>query len=297
MSSSTIHISVLLKETIDALSPKDGDVFLDATLGGGGHTEALLRAADVRVIAFDADPQAIERSEVKLAEFKDRVTYVRSNFRHLDKELKALGVEQVSGALFDLGLSSDELEQSGRGFSFQKDEPLHMGFDPKQSLTALDLIAHLNIEQLTNIIKVYGDEHNAYRIAKGIVAKRELAPITTTLQLRETIEASVPRAYAKGRVHPATRTFQALRIAVNDEYDALKEGLGSGWNVLKKDGTLAVISFHSGEDRIVKIFMKEKEMEEAAERIFKKPLTASEDELKANPRARSAKLRVARKLI
>lgn len=293
---STVHVPVLLKEMVEALNPKKGDVIVDATLGGGGHTEALL-SAQATIIAFDADPSALERAKERLQPFGEKVTLVRSNFRHVLAEVRARGVETIDAAVFDLGLSSDELERSGRGFSFKGDEPLHMGFDPEQSLTAADLLAHLSREELTNIIKVYGDEHNAYRIAGGIVKAREEAPITTTARLRDVIEASVPKAYARGKVHPATRTFQALRIAVNDEYDAIREGLAGAWELLKKDGILAVISFHSGEDRIVKTFMKEKQKEGAAELLFKKPRTAGEEELLENPRARSAKLRVAKKLI
>ncbi len=293
----TLHIPVLLQETIAALDPKNGDVILDATLGGGGHTEALLRAADVKVIAFDADPSAIERSRERLKSFGNKVVYVNSNFRHIARELEKLEVKEISGALFDLGLSSDELEQSGRGFSFKGDEPLHMGFDPKQSLTAADLIAHLSVQELTNILKSYGEEPHAFKIAKGIVEARELELITTTTKLCEVIIASVPKAYAKRRVHPATKTFQALRIAVNDEFDALKEGLQGAWTFLKSDGNLAVISFHSGEDRIVKLFMRDKEHSAEAKRIFKKPVVVSAEEQAANPRARSAKLRATQKLV
>jgi 16S rRNA (cytosine1402-N4)-methyltransferase len=287
----TVHSAVLLHETIDALDPTDGGVFLDATLGGAGHTEALLKASSsVSVIAFDADPAAIARARERLASFEDRVTYVNRNFRHAEEELSSRGVV-LTGALFDLGLSSDELEGSGRGFSFRQDEPLHMGFDPKQSLTATDLLAHVSAEGLAQILRVYGEERYAKRIAEAIVEARTETPITTTAQLRELIEKNVPFFYRKGRIHPATRTFQALRIAVNDEYDALREGLHGAWKHLKEGGRLAVISFHSGEDRIVKQFMKELEKDGFAQSIFKKPLTASAQELAENPRSRSAKLR------
>ena len=293
----TVHVPVLLKESVDALKPESGDVFLDATMGGGGHAEALLRSADVSVIAFDADPEALNRARHKLAHFVDKVSFVHSNFRNLAHHLQEGGIQKLSGALFDLGLSSDELSQSGRGFSFLGEEPLHMGFDPKQSLEAKDLLAHLSVQELTNILRTYGEEPHAYKIADGIVEARKIAPITSTKQLREVIEKSVPKAYTKRKVHPATKTFQALRIAVNDEYDALKEGLDGAWGLLQKGGRLAVISFHSGEDRIVKRFMKEKELTEEAELIFKKPLTPSKEELAINPRARSAKLRACIKII
>lgn len=289
---STVHIPVLLKETIEALSPKVGDVFVDATLGGGGHTEALLGHEGVSVIAFDADEKALERSKERLKKYGSRVSFVHSNFRHIAREVEALGFKEITGALFDLGLSSDELEQSGRGFSFKGDEPLHMGFDPKQSLTAEDLLAHLSREALATIIKVYGEERFSWKIAGAIVEARELKAIQTTAQLREIIESAVPKSYARGRVHPATKTFQALRIAVNDEYDAEKEGLAGAWKLLKAGGRLAVISFHSGEDRIAKVFMREKEDAKEGERAFKKPVKAGPEELHINTRARSAKLRV-----
>lgn len=293
----TVHIPVLLHETIEALNPKKGDVFVDATLGGGGHTESLLSFEGVQVIAFDADHSAITRAKVRLKKYGKRVTFIQSNFRHLEREVRGLGIEEISGALFDLGLSSDELEQSGRGFSFKGDEPLHMGFDPNQTLTAADLIAHLSREALATILKVYGEERFSWRIAGGIVEARAIAPITTTAQLREVVETSVPKSYARGRVHPATKTFQALRIAVNDEYDAIKEGLSGAWSLLKREGKLAVISFHSGEDRLAKVFMNEKEKLDEAEKLFKKPVVAGKEEVAVNSRSRSAKLRVTTKRI
>lgn len=293
----TVHVPVLLEETLQALSPKKGDVLVDATLGGGGHTEALLQAADVRVIALDADPEALGRASERLVQFGDRVTYLHSNFRHLKRALAEIGVEKVQGVLMDLGLSSDELEQSGRGFSFQRDEPLHMGFDPEQSLIASDLLAHLNEDALATILVTYGQERFAKRIAHAVIKARELQPITTTTQLITIIEDVVPHFYKAGRTHPATKTFQALRIAVNDEFDSLREGLTGAWEVLEKDGRLAVISFHSSEDRIVKFFMKEKVIAEEANLFTKKPITPSQEELTRNPRSRSSKLRALTKLI
>lgn len=292
----TSHTTVLLHETVSALSPQPG-VYLDATLGGGGHSEALLEAnAGVQIVAFDADPAAIARVRERLSRFEDRITYVNRNFRHVGEELAKRSIT-LEGALFDLGLSTDELEQSGRGFSFLRDEPLLMGFDPRQSLTAKDLLAHVSEEGLADVIYNYGEERFARRIARGIVEAREVSPLTTTAELREVVEKSVPFFYRKGRLHPATRTFQALRIAVNDEYDALKEGLSGVWEHLAQSGRLAVISFHSGEDRIVKQFVKEKEQAGLAESMFKKPLTASTEEVRTNPRSRSAKLRVCTKLV
>jgi len=293
----TVHEPVLLLEVIAALAPQDGDLILDLTLGGGGHAEALLSRADVRLIGVDADPEAIARAGWTLAKFKDKAVLCHSNFRDVGSVLEKLQIEHFDKALFDLGLSSDELELSARGFSFKEDEPLLMTFNPSQHLTALDLLQHLGVEQLTGILKNYGEEKYAYRIATAIVEARGGKQIETTHQLVEVIKNAVPQAYAKGRIHPATKTFQALRIAVNDELSALEDGLKVVWGMLNPKGRMAVISFHSLEDRIVKIFMKSRV--EAGEGILqtKKPVIASEEEVSMNPRSRSAKLRVLEKTI
>lgn len=291
----TVHKSVLLNETIRALDLHDGDIVLDATLGGAGHSEEMLRTADIQLIGLDADPEAVARGAERLTAYGHKATLAASNFRVVGSVLEKLGVKKIDKALFDLGLSSDELELSGRGFSLMRDEPLNMAFDPSQELTAADLLAYLNDEQLCAILRTYGEERYAMRIARAIVAAREEKPITTTGQLRDLIKATVPSLYAKGRIHPATKTFQALRIAVNDEFDALREGLAGAWEALAPQGRLAVISFHSSEDRIVKQFMKEKVTATEGTLLFKKPVAPSAEEVRDNPRARSAKLRVIEK--
>lgn len=291
----TVHVPVLLKETIDALDLHDGDVVLDATLGGGGHAEAMLGEADIHLIGLDADAQAVERVTERLASYGKRAVLAQSNFRAVGSVLSKLEVTHIDKALFDLGLSSDELELSGRGFSLQKDEPLSMTFDSRQELTATDLLAHLDAQQLTDIFRAYGEERYAMRIARAIVAHREHEAITTTTQLRELIKASVPALYAKGRIHPATKVFQALRMAVNDELDALKDGLNAVWEHLSPNGRIAVISFHSLEDRVVKHFMRDKVHLGEGETLTKKPVTPSAEEIQKNPRSRSAKLRTLQK--
>lgn len=292
MPEATVHTSVLLKETIQALDIHDGDVVLDATVGGGGHTASMLAQADIRLIGLDADAEAIARVMPRVTKYKAKATLAQSNFRVVGSVLSKLGVLSINKALFDLGLSSDELELSGRGFSLKKDEPLSMAFDATQELTAKDLLEHLDEQQLTDIFRAYGEEKYAMRIARKIVEQRKRDPIVTTTQLRELIAGSVPAAYARGRIHPATKVFQALRMAVNDELDALREGLTATWNVLAPNGRIAVISFHSLEDRIVKQFMKEKVLAAEGVLLTKKPMVPSVEEIAENPRARSAKLRV-----
>ena len=296
MDEKTVHVPVLLKETVAALSPKAGGIYVDCTLGGGGHAEALLQEAMVRLVGIDADPQALLRTAPRLKKWEKHITLLASNFRHIKQVLKDAKIEHVDGILFDLGLSSDELEQSGRGFSFMRDEPLHMGFDPSQRLTAADLIEHLSAPELAGILRTYSEERYAMRIANAIVARRKTRPITTTFDLRDTILSAVPSVYAKGKINPATKTFQALRMAANDELDALREGLKGAWDALLPQGRLAVISFHSLEDRIVKNFMRDLVKEGKASLLTKKPIGPGNEEIAQNPRARSAKLRVAIKI-
>lgn len=291
----TVHKSVLLHETIRALDLHDGETVLDATLGGAGHSEEMLRTADIALIGLDADPEAVERGKERLKAYGKRATLAASNFRVVGSVLEKLGVKAIDKALFDLGLSSDELELSGRGFSLMRDEPLSMAFDPRQELTAQDLLQYLSVEQLAAILRTYGEERYAMRIAKAIVEAREEAPITTTSELRDLVKASVPSVYARGRIHPATKTFQALRMAVNDELEALRDGLTAAWERLAPKGRLAVISFHSLEDRVVKQFMKEKASLGEGTLLVKKPLVPSAEEVRENPRARSAKLRAIEK--
>ena len=289
----SVHKTVLLNETIEGLDLSEKSLVLDGTFGGGGHSrEILLRYPKVKIIALDQDNSAWEKAKSKFKGLEDRITFVNTNFKKLD-DLENLG--QVDGIIFDLGLSSDQLENSGRGFSFMKDEPLLMTMKENPSsedITAKEVVNTWEEKNLADIIFGYGEERYARRIAKKIVEAREKAPIETTFDLVAIISEAVPATYRRGRLHFATRTFQALRIAVNDELGVLKEGLEKGFRQLKGGGRMAVISFHSLEDRIVKKFYKALEGEGKAKLINKKPITASPEELKNNFRSRSAKLRI-----
>ncbi len=306
----SIHKTVLLKETIDGLlaPQKAGNLdllVLDCTFGGGGHSkEILLRYPNAKVIAIDQDITAWEKAKEKFKGLESRITFIDANFKDLDT---AAGVGHLSrcptpatdAIIFDLGLSSDQLENSGRGFSFMKNEPLLMSMKENplpEDVTAYDVVNTWSEKSLADIIYGYGEERFSRRIAKGIVDARQKGEIKTTFDLVKIIENSVPAVYKRGRIHFATRTFQALRIAVNDELRVLKIGLEKGFKVLKKEGRMSVISFHSLEDRIVKKFYKEKEKEGTVKLINKKPITATEEEIKNNPRSRSAKLRILEKI-
>lgn len=296
--SNTVHKTVLLKETIDALEIKPHDVVVDATLNAGGHTkEVLRRESNISVFGFDADEEAISRAKETLKDYK-QVTYILSNFKHLKLELEKKEVKKVDKFIFDLGLSSDQLETSGRGFSFKRDEPLLMTFsqNPKEDeLTAFDVVNGFSKENLITIIKGFGEERYASLIAKGILKAREEKPIKTSKELADIIFHSVPASYRYGKIHPATKTFQAIRIAVNAELDVLKGSLQDAFDLLSPKGRIAVITFHSLEDRIVKHFFKKLEQEGRAFNIYKKPVIAQDEELTQNPRSRSAKLRAIEK--
>lgn len=291
----SIHRAVLLNETIQGLDLSNKSVVLDATFGGGGHSKEILeKYPNARVIALDQDESTWPRAESKFKGLEKRISFVNGNFRDLDK------FEKVDAIVFDLGLSSDQLENSGRGFSFLKDEPLLMTMqdNPAPSdLTAIDIVNDWSEQSLADIIYGYGEEKYARRIAKGIAEARKEKRIRTTLELVRIIERSVPSGYKRGRIHFATRTFQALRIAVNDELRTLQTGLNKGFDILNKGGRMATISFHSLEDRIVKRFYKDKERKGEARLINKKPITGKEEEIKNNPRSRSAKLRILEKII
>lgn len=299
----TVHKSVLLKETIDGLNidSKVVSVVVDGTFGGGGHSiEILKNFPNVKIIAIDQDKSAWDKAQSKFKGFEKRITFVNGNFRDIKKIVKDLNIESVDGVLLDIGLSSDQLENAGRGFSFMKDEPLLMTMKEKPSkddVTAKDIVNTWSEENIANIIYGYGEEKLSRRIAKGIVDSRQKKDINTTFELVEVIKNSVPAKYTKGKIHFATRTFQALRIAVNDELNTLEAGLQGGFEILKNAGRMSVISFHSLEDRIVKNFYKKKKEEKVAILINKKPIIAGEQELKENKRARSAKLRVLEKII
>ncbi len=298
--SKTVHTSVLLKETIEGLNLADGGVIVDGTFGGGGHSaEVCRRSKGVKIIAIDQDKGAFAKAKDKFVDSKCDLNFVNGNFRDISEILQKENVERVSGIILDLGLSSDQLENSGRGFSFMNEEPLLMTMkeNPRpEDLTAQDIVNSWSEQSLADIIYGYGEERYAKRIAKGISEARKKKKIETTFDLVQIIKDSVPGSYAKGRINPATKTFQALRIAVNDELGALEAGLRKGFEVLDKGGRMCVISFHSLEDRIVKRFFKELSKAGYAKLINKKPITAQREEIIQNPRSRSAKLRILEKI-
>ena len=280
----THHTSVLFEEVLAWLQPRGGVGFsaIDCTVGAGGHSFGLLdhSSPDGRLVGLDADPAALSLARARLAPFGERATLLQANFA----ELSALGLAPVNAIVFDLGLSSMQLESSGRGFSFRADEPLDMRFDPNSTgPTAAELLNTLSEDELVRIFRQYGEEMRARRIARELIRRR---PLTYT---GDVVAAFGP---ARGRIHPATRTFQALRIAVNDELHALESGLDAAIVLLKPGGRVAVISFHSLEDRIVKWRFRQWADEERARVLTRKPVQPSESERQRNARARSAKLRV-----
>ena len=297
----TPHTSVLLQETIEGLDLQPGFVVVDATVGAGGHS--LLMSEQIGptglVIGFDADKNALQLASEKLATGPAKFIPIESNFRHLATKLEEIGIGSVDAVLFDLGVSSMQLDSGKRGFSFRFNEPLLMTLKTTPTaddLTALDLVATLEAKDLAIILKNYGEEQFADKISSAIVEARRTAPIDTTFRLIEVIESAVPNWYKKRRLHPATKTFQALRIATNDELGALTEGLESAWGMLKTGGRLAVISFHSLEAKIVKNFYKDKKTSGLGEIISKKVIRPSRTEIVENKRSRSASLRIIKKL-
>ncbi|MFH1454986.1 MAG: 16S rRNA (cytosine(1402)-N(4))-methyltransferase RsmH [bacterium] len=294
-----IHKTVLLHESIEKLNLKKGSIFFDGTLGGAGHSSKVCSefGGSVRMIATDRDSLAIRNAKEKFSKLGCKSDLILSDFRHLDIVLTNLGVDKVDAILFDLGLSSDQLDASGRGFTFRYDEPLLMTFsEDEQKVDAKIILNNWSEETIADILYGYSDERYSRRIAKAIVSHRLKKPIETTFQLVEIIKHAVPMGYQRGKTHFATKTFQALRIAVNDEITALKEGMKKGWEFLKKDGRMAIISFHSVEDREVKNFIREKVKSGDGKFINKKPITPSDEEISENPRSRSAKLRVIEKV-
>jgi 16S rRNA (cytosine1402-N4)-methyltransferase len=295
MSEKTVHKTVLLKETVDGLDLHDGSVIVDGTLGGGGHTKLICqRSPSSKVYAFDLDGDAIARSKEVLEGCN--VEYIQSNFRNIKTELADREITEVDGIVLDLGFSSDQLEQAGRGISFQKDEPLVMTLSDKgDGVTAREIVNEWGEETIADIIYGFGEDRSARRIAKAIVEARLEASIETTFQLKEIVYQAVPFFRRKGKIHPATQTFQAIRIAVNEELEVLRDVLKDGFEILKPGGRMSIISFHSLEDRIVKKFFRDKEDSDLAKRITRKPIISGEEELKENRRARSAKLRILEK--
>ncbi|MBV9958255.1 MAG: 16S rRNA (cytosine(1402)-N(4))-methyltransferase RsmH [Acidobacteria bacterium] len=307
------HRPVLLLETLDCLQPERGGLYVDCTLGFGGHSEAMLEASpETRVIGIDRDRTALEWSRRRLSRFGERFRAVHGNFRDIARHVEEAGETAVSGVLADLGLSSLQLDAAERGFSFRQDAPLDMRMDAEgDEETAADLLATLPEEEIARIIFEYGEERRSRRIARWIVERRERGePVTRTLELAEMVARAV--GHRKGeRIHPATRTFQALRIAVNRELEGLSVFLETAIDLLQEDGRLAVISFHSLEDRIVKQTLRRLSgrcecpprvpvcscgARKAIEILTRRPISPGESETDENPRARSAKLRAARKL-
>ncbi|HEY6008579.1 MAG TPA: 16S rRNA (cytosine(1402)-N(4))-methyltransferase RsmH [Geobacteraceae bacterium] len=307
------HTPVLAQEVLAWLAPRSGGVYVDGTVGGGGHAALVLDASapDGRLYGFDQDETALRAAGSRLASYGERVTLIHGNFAGMTAALARHEVDAVDGVLLDLGVSSHQLDAAERGFSFQQDAPLDMRMDRSGEVTAADLVNDLSVEELTRVIRDYGEERWAKRIAVTIARSREEAPITTTLQLAELVKRAIPRGAWEERLHPATRTFQALRIAVNDELDSAARGVDAGVGLLRPGGRIAVISFHSLEDRIVKerfrsfsrgcICPKELPVCVCQHRpelrvLTSKPVMATAEEIARNPRSRSARLRVAEKL-
>jgi len=302
------HTSVLLKEVLELLAPRLGEIFVDGTLGGGGHTEALIEAG-AHVIGLDQDAEALDfAKEKRLHRFGDRFHPVRANFDQLAAVLDDLQLPEVDGVLLDLGVSSWQLDTAERGFSFQREGPLDMRMNRGEGMTAADLVNTAPAAELVRIFYQYGEEPNARRIAARIVSGRVTRPFQTTMQLALAVEEVVPR---RGRIHPATRIFQALRIAVNRELEALASVLAQAAARLRPGGRMAVITFHSLEDRMVKDFFKLRSTPELdrpewpaprpnPDYIFRaltrKPVVATAEEQQSNPRSRSAKLRAVEKI-
>lgn len=291
----SVHQSVLLNETIEGLNLGKNATVIDCTFGGGGHSaEVCKRYPGVKIFALDQDKSAWDKAQEKFKNISCDINFINANFR----DLGAVGDIEADGIIFDLGLSSDQLENSERGFSFIRNEPLLMTMKENPSpedLTAEDIVNTWSEQSLADVIYGYGEERFAKRIARAIVLLRKEKKIASTFDLVEIIAGAVPAAYRHGKRHFATKTFQALRMATNDELRALQEGLESAFSKLKIGGRMAVISFHSLEDRIVKKFFIDKREHAQGKLINKKPIIPSEEELEKNPRSRSAKLRILEK--
>ena len=292
-----VHRPVLLHETIDSLALAKGDLVVDATLGGVGHSALIAEKLGRKgiLVGIDADKDAIQRARVALESVLPKVVLIEGNFRDLKSLLAERGIVSIDKALFDLGWSSYQLS-AGRGFSFLADEPLSMTYAHDAKLSAETIVNEWGEESLADIIYGFGEERYARQIARGIVLSRARRRIATASELAEVIRSSVPARYAHGRLHPATKTFQALRIAVNDELGALEKGLREAWGLLSSGGRIAVITFHSIEDRIVKRMYREWRDEKLGVLLTKKPIVPTREEVAENPRARSGKLRVIEKL-
>ena len=313
MSGEFNHVSVLLWECIDALDIKPDGIYVDGTLGAGGHSYEIAKklTAGGRLISIDRDMNAIEHASRRLEEFADRVTFVNSNFDDIANILDELGIEKVDGMLFDLGVSSPQLDDAARGFSYMEDAPLDMRMDRTEEFTAYDVVNSYSERELAKIIDMYGEERYASSIARKIVKYRETKPIETTNELSDIIKSGIPAKNKIDGPHPAKRTFQAIRIEVNGELSIIADTINNFFPMLNPEGRMAIITFHSLEDRIVKHTFLEKTVgctcppdfpvcvcgKKAEGRVItKKPILPSDEELEENPRSRSAKLRVLEKI-
>lgn len=312
MSNEPKHISVLLEECIENLNIKPDGIYVDGTLGLGGHSEQILkRLTTGRLIGIDRDESAIRRTGERLKAYSDKMTLVHGNFCDVAQILDELGIDAVDGMLFDLGVSSPQLDESERGFSYMNDAPLDMRMDNTSSLTAWNVVNDWDEAELVRILRDFGEERYARRIASRITERRAAKPIETTLELVNIIRSAMPAAALREKQHPAKRSFQAIRIAVNDELGAVDQMMKTAPDKLKPHGRLCVISFHSLEDRIVKTGIAAREngctcpreapicvcgFKQTLKSVHRKPIVPGEDELNENPRARSAKLRVAEKV-
>ena len=305
------HEPVMLKEVIDSLIVSKTGVYVDGTVGGAGHSYAILKQTDAFLVGIDCDEQALQFAESRLAEFGSRKVLIKGNFADLSKILEDLKIEKVDGVLLDLGVSSHQLNAAQRGFSFNQQARLDMRMDRSLKQSAYDIVNSFAQNELENIIKFYGEEKMASRIARTISKKRQLSPIETTTELAAIVASCMPAKLKWQKIHPATRTFQALRIAVNKELENIKPAINAAADVLKPGGRVCVVSFHSLEDRIVKnefralsgICVCPREIpfcvcqrEAKLKNITRKALIPAAEEIEANPRARSAKLRVARRV-
>lgn len=301
------HIPVLLHETVDSLPDFPKGIYVDCTVGRGGHSAYLCATKPIgHLYAFDQDQEAIEKASKRLEENASRITFIHQNFVHLQEALHSYDVHEVAGIMMDLGVSSPQFDEKERGFSYRMDARLDMRMDRRQSLSAYEIVNQYDLPSLTKIFREYGEEPYAYEIAKQIVKEREKQPIETTFQLVDVIKKALPMKVLKKKGHPAKQVFQAIRIAVNDELHVLEEALQEALSLLQVGGRLAVISFHSLEDRIVKhAFLKAStkkptprglptlvEDEPSYRLVNRHPILADEDEQIKNPRSKSAKLRV-----
>ena len=302
------HISVLLNECIDNLNIRPDGIYVDGTMGGGGHSlEIAKRLTTGRLICIDQDPNAHEAAGKRLAEYKDRITFVRDNFGNIKSILDSLGIEKIDGMLLDIGVSSHQLDEAERGFSYQQDAPLDMRMNPDRPFSAYDVVNGYDEDELDRVIFTYGEERWARRIAQFIVKEREAKPIETTGELGDIIKKAVPKGARKDGPHPAKRTFQAIRIEVNGELEVLQRAIDDVAARLAVGGRLCIITFHSLEDRIVKEAFRKQEnpcicppqfpvcvcgKKPLGRVITRKPILPSKEELEENPRSRSAKLRV-----